>query len=430
MKFEEKKIAEKGRGLWNVTIEGKEWEDAVNKGKKNAAAGIQIPGFRKGKAPKSRVEALLTPSKYLNEALKAVLESAWNFAKDQKSSLEPFNSPVPAPKEISDKYCVIEFAFDLKPEIKIGEYKNLKSDDLKKESATPTDEEIENAIKQYRNKFAMEKIREDDAEIQIGDVVTFDFEGFIDEVAFIGGKGNDHKLEIGSGQFIPGFEDSMTGLKKGKHNIDVTFPEDYTPELAGKKAEFRLDIKEIKEKVLPNKDDELAKDLNIKGVSTFPEFEEYIKTQIEKQKTTQLKNVFVNKVIEKIKETSKIEIPKIAIDKEVENLFKEFEARVAGQKLTMKEYKKQTGMSDTDIRNELFGDAKARLESYLITDEVRNKEKFEAEESEIDKKFQDLSDQFGMKVEELKNVILPVEQVKEEIIKEKLINFLYENNGN
>ncbi|KAJ3628708.1 hypothetical protein Zmor_003905 [Zophobas morio] len=276
----------------------------------------------------------------------------------------------------------------------------------------------------------MEKTKEgDNIKIEKGDVVKFDFEGYIDGEKFPGGGGTDFVLTIGSEKMIPGFETAMIGKGMGASEIKVTFPKDYTPELSEKEANFKLDVKEIKSRTLPAKDDELAKDLNIKGVATYKELEKYVTETIEKNKASQLKNVFVNKVIEIIAKNSTLELPKTAIDQEVANLYKEFEQRVMSQKMTMKEYKKQSGMTDEDIKKELFNDAKARLESYLITDKVRNEEKFEVTDKELQAKYEDFAQTFGTDVEYLKTNVLPEAQVKEELIREKLVDFLYEKNG-
>ncbi|KAJ3616544.1 hypothetical protein Zmor_011838 [Zophobas morio] len=334
------------------------------------------------------------------------------------------------PSKISDEICEIEFTFDLKPEIKIGAYKGIKDAELKKESSKATKEEIEKSIDQYRERFAMETLKEgENVKIENGDVVKFDFEGLVDGEKFNGGGGKDFVLTIGSDRMIPGFEKAMIGKGLGESEIKVTFPKGYTEELSEKDAVFKLDVKEIKSRTLPAKDDELAKDLNIKEVTTYKELEKYVTDMIEKNKGTQLKNIFVNKVIELIAKNSTLEIPKAAIDKEVATLYKEFEQRVMSQKLTMKEYKKQSGMTDEDIKKELFGDAKARLESYLITDKVRNEEKFEVSDKEVAAKYEEFAKTFGTDVEYLKTNVLPEAQVKEELIREKLVDFLYENNG-
>ncbi|ARU91947.1 trigger factor [Spiroplasma clarkii] len=427
MKFNAKKLTQKGQGVWTVEINGDDWKNAIKKGKSKVAADIEIPGFRKGKVPKAKVEQFLTPAKYLKAAIQVILEDAWEFASAQKSEIQPFTSPVPTPVKISEESCTIDFVFDLKPEIEIGKYTGIKAKELVKQTFEATAEEIDGAIEQYQSRFALEKDKED-LTVAVGDVVVFDFEGFIDDKPFKGGKGLDFRLVIGSKQMIPGFEDAMIGKKIGESTIAVTFPEDYTPELSGKKAKFILDIKTIKQRELPAKDDELAKDLNLPNINTYKELVDFVTSEIIKQKTTNLKNQFVNQVIDIIIANSKIELPKIAIDKEVENLYKEFEARVASQKLTMKDYKKQTGLTDAAIKEELVDDAKRRISSHLVTDKVRNNEKFEFTPEEVAAKYEVLAKQFGVEAEMIKG-FLPEDQVKEDLIKEKIIDFLYQNNG-
>ncbi|AXK51091.1 trigger factor [Spiroplasma alleghenense] len=430
MKFEAKKLPESGQGKWIISIEGDEWKAFCDKGRNKALQEVQIPGFRKGKVPKEMALKSLSEVKVMNEAFRLAMPKAYDFAKEQKSDIQPWGTPAPAPTKISDKELVLEFIFDLKPEIKIENYKGLTGP--KKTPVKAEKEEIAAEIKRYQERFVMEKVKEGDSVvIEEGDNVKFDFEGFMDGEPFQGGKGEDYQLVIGSKNFIPGFEEAMIGLALGvKSEISVTFPKDYQAEnLAGKDAKFKLNIKEIKSRELPKADDELAKDLNIKDVNNYKELEKYVSVQIEKQKQTNERNVFVNQIIDLIREKSVIELPKSAIDKEVQTMRKEFEQKVIANKMTLKEYKKVTGMTDEDINKEIFGDAKKRLESYLITDEVRNKEKIEATQEEVDSKYKDLANQFGIDVEFLKKSVLQEGQVRSEIINEKIIDFIYSNNG-
>ncbi|WP_338970673.1 trigger factor [Spiroplasma endosymbiont of Labia minor] len=428
MKFKEEKLVKLGQGKWIVSIVGEEWTKFYNRGKAQAISNLEIKGFRKGKVPKELQEKSLSSTKILTNAYAAAVESAWNFAKEQKHGIEPWSSPASMPKKLSESEMEVEFVFDLRPEIKIGNYKDITGP--KKEKLTASAQEINDEIKQYQKRFAMEKTKDDkDALIEKGNVVVFDFEGFKDDKPFNGGKGENYLLEIGSNQFIPGFEDGMIGMKLGKNKLNISFPEDYqVKELAGMPTVFKLDIKEIKERTLPELDDTLMKDLNIKSVSTVADLKKYVKKLIEDKKSTELKNIFVNQVIDEIIKNSTIEIPKGAIDRETANMRQDFENQVIAQKLTIKDYKKKTGLTDEDINKEIFGDAKRRLESYLITDEVRKQEKLEATDDEIKTKYDELSKQFGMDVEQITE-LLPHEKIAQEIISNKIINFLYENNG-
>ncbi|AGY41495.1 Cell division trigger factor [Mesoplasma florum W37] len=274
----------------------------------------------------------------------------------------------------------------------------------------------------------MEKPKAADAKIEKGDIVTFDFKGFMDGEAFKGGEAKGHKLVIGSNQFIPGFEDSMIGLGLGEAKIDVTFPEGYTPELANKPATFELNITEVKARELPKKDDELVKDLNLPNVETFAQFEAKVKEDITKQKLQNVKNQFVNDLITEIIKNSTIELPKTAIENQTADLRKEFEAQLKQQGLDIKKYKKVTGLSDEAIKAELTADAKNKLETYLVTSEIRSKEKFEVTEEAINAKFENLAAQFGIPADQIKTMVNP-EMLKSEIVNDLLVDFLYSNNG-
>ncbi|WP_339022398.1 trigger factor [Spiroplasma endosymbiont of Crioceris asparagi] len=431
MNFKEQKSKVVGQGQWIITIDGKEWKELVVKGKNRVRANVQIDGFRKGKAPESEIVKYLTPDKYLREAYRSAIMPAFDFAKSQETKIEPFSSPAPKVTKINEEMCEIVFEFDLKPIIKINSYTGYKGKDLVKEEAKVTKEELEKAIEDQRNKMALEKTRAKTAAIKDGDVVVFDFEGFVDGKTFEGGKAQDYKLTIGSNQFIPGFETSMIGKKLGKTEIEVKFPKDYgVKDLSNKKAIFKLDIKEIKERILPKKDDELALDLNIKNVKTYKELEEYITENIKKQKQENNKNIFVNNVIRKIVEASEIEIPKSAIDGEVQNLYKEFEQKVMSQGLTMKIYQEQTGLTNEAIKAELVDDATARLQSYLVTDHVRNSENFVVSDEESKEKLKAIATSFGVEEDYLlKNKIISEQQIAEEVIREKIVEFLFQNNG-
>ncbi|WP_338984169.1 trigger factor [Spiroplasma endosymbiont of Othius punctulatus] len=429
MKFKERKELSTGQGIWTVTVDGKEWGEFVERGKNKVRKSVSVPGFRKGKAPAVEIEKFVTSDRYLREAMGLSIAPLFDFAREEKKDVEPWSSPSPKPIKISDTEFIIEFIFDLKPAIKIGKYKGLKSKTLVKTDPVATKEEIDASIDAERNKLALEKTKPATASVVKGDEVVFDFEGFVDGVPFDGGKALDYKLIIGSGQFIPGFEDGMIGKKLGETSIDVKFPKDYDAKLAGKKATFKLLIKEIKEKILPKKDDELALDINVKGITTLAELEAHVSNKIVTQKEINMKNAFVNEVIELIKQDSKIELPKSSIESTIDDLYREFEGNVLRQQITMKDYMKQTGLTREAIRSELTPDAIARLSSFLITDEIRNNEKFEITDLEINSELKKFAANFGMEVEYALDKFITKDQIKEQIAKEKIVDFLFENNG-
>ncbi|ATZ16394.1 trigger factor [Entomoplasma freundtii] len=426
MQFKEEKIKNEGQGKWIITLDGEEYQDFLKRAKNRLKINLEIPGFRKGKAPESEIKKYLTPNRVYNEAFRLAIQPAHEFAWAQDPKLRPLTTPEPKLAKVNDHEMVVEFIFDIQPEIKLGQYKGLTN--LEKTPIEVTDDEIDQVLKGYQDRFAMEKTRENGETIKKGDEVIFDFKGFVDGKPFQGGEAKDYKLVIGSGQFIPGFEESMTGLSHGEHKIKVTFPENYSAELGGKETEFALNIKEIKERKLPEIDNELVKDLNLKGVKNLQELKTKITNDIKDQKNREEKNRFVNHVLDEIVKTSDIQIPASAVNQQIKDLKKEFEQEITRQGLDLKTYKKLTKMTDADIDREIEADAKSRLATFLVVNEIKKAEKFVPTEADINQKYADLAKQFGLEVENLKAAINP-EQVKQELESEMLTNFLFNNNG-
>jgi trigger factor len=388
---------------------------------------MEIKGFRKGKAPQSEIQKHLSKPQIYNQAFQALVSAAFDFALEQKSVMEPFTPPSPTPLEVSDQSLVIGYTFELKPEISLGKYTDLKIEGLEKQSLDVTDSEVEDVLKQYQDRFAMENVKPEDAKIEKGDVVTFDFTGYVDSKPFPGGEAKNHKLEIGSGQFIPGFEDSMIGLNRGKHSINVVFPSGYSESLSDKEAEFKLDIHEIAAKELPLIDDELAKDLAIKDVETLEQLKTKIKADLKEQKAHNQKHSYVDRLLLEIIKQSKITLPKTAIDHQLKHLREDFERSVEKEGMTLKEYKKVLGLTDEALDAQLTSDAENELKVYLVSHEIAKLEKLEVSDQEVEAKFQEFSKLYGIDEAQLKS-ILQVQQVKDEIQNDKLMNFLYENN--
>ncbi|WP_342256506.1 trigger factor [Spiroplasma endosymbiont of Poecilobothrus nobilitatus] len=431
MKFKAEKIQDKGIGKWYVIIDGTEWIDYIKKAEKKAAEQLEVPGFRKGKVPTDLIKKHLTEAKILDAAHHLVVNKAYKFSFDQKSDIEPFSSPVPSVKKISKTEYILQLEFDLKPEVKISKYTGFTDKQLKKTKIEVKKADIDDNINQLRNRFAIFKPKT--TEITTGDTVIFDFEGFVDGKPFKGGsKATDFTLEIGSGQFIPGFEEAMIGLKTGdKKEINVTFPADYNvEELKSTPAIFKLNIKEVKTKELPELNDELAKDVNLKGIDTLAKLEEHVKNNIYEKLLKQEYDHFIGHLFRLIAEDSKIALPESIIRKEANQLKHEFEQKLQGQQMDIKTYKKRTGMSEEDIFNELFKDAKNRLENGVIVDAVVQNENITATEAEIDEQYEKLGKQFGIDGKALKETkLVSDQQVKEQVMYDKVFAFLYQNNG-
>jgi len=428
MKFQETKL-DNGRGRWTVTVDGTEWADALKKARKDLIANIEIKGFRKGKAPMSEIEKELTPSRIYQTAIQMILDPAFMFAINQKDAkLQPFTTPIPTADAVDDNHVVVNFDFEAKPEITLGNYKGLKIENLTKQAPVATDEEINDVLKQYQERFAMETAKPEKAKIAKGDVVTFDFTGYVDGKPFDGGHAEDYKLEIGSNSFIPGFEDAMIGLTRGDNqSINVTFPAGYSPELSGKPAEFKLNIKEIATKELPKLDDDLALDLALPEVKTLAALKEHIQADIVKQKAASLKNGYVDRVLAEILKNSDVQIPQTIIQQQKKHLLADFEQTVQKEGMNLEEYKKTVGIDDAEFNKQLEADATNELATYLVTSEIIAKENLDATEEEVNNKFKEFHELYGIPEDQLKTLLKP-EQVSAEIVNEKLINFLYENN--
>jgi len=369
----------------------------------------------------------MSPVKVYNEAFRLAVEPAFDFARTQEVKIEPMNAPSPVPAKVSDKEMVIDFLFDLRPEIEIGAYTGITT--VEKPNITVSDEEVDKTIDTYCEQFAMEKEKGQDAKIAKGDIVTFDFKGYVNDEAFRGGEAKGYTLVIGSNQFVPGFEDSMIGLGIGSDQaINVKFPETYVPELAGKDAKFVLNITDIKERIIPAKDDELAADLNMPEIKTFEDLKVKVREDLAVAKERNAKALFAEEVTKEIIKGSKIELPKSVIERQKLDIKKQFEDQLSKQGVTLKEYKEVTGITDEQIEEELLKDAKLRLQTFLVNAEIKNKEKFAITDEMVNEKLESLAKQYGVEVEYIKSAI-STDAIKEEISSEMLTNFLFEKNG-
>ncbi|WP_434337728.1 trigger factor [Mycoplasma mycoides subsp. mycoides] len=428
MIFAQEKFVDQGQGKWTVIIQDDQWTEFLKKAKNRLKTNLVVPGFRKGKAPESETAKYLTPIKIYNEAFKIVVKPAFDFALSQENKIQNDNSPTPVIVKVSDKEIVIDFIFDLVLELKVGEYKNITT--VKKPVVEVNQEDVDNVIDMYRSRFAMQKEKQADDQIQKGDIVTFDFKGYVDDQAFEGGEAKDFVLEIGSNQFVPGFEDSMIGLKVGENQeINVKFPEEYIPSLAGKDAKFVLNIKNIKEKILPAKDDELVKDLNLPDITTYEQLEQKVKEDVLEQKTKISKSEFVENIIDEIIKTSEFQIPKTIIERQIKDVKKEFEDQLAQQKITLDKYKEITKITQEEIDEELKSDAIHRIKSFLVASEIKNKENIVASEEAINAKFEEFANLYGIEADKIKSLI-DNQAIKHQVESELLETFIFENNGN
>lgn len=425
MKLTEKKIKEKNKGQFIIAFEAEHWKKIINKAKSKILANLEVPGFRKGKVPANVAKEHLNDNKILNEAHKLGVEEAWKFTFKNELELKPFTRPNVIIDKLSISEYELTFEFELRPEVKLGQFKQLK---IAKNEVKLLPEEVEQEINNLRQYLVV--ANEKKSEIEKGDFVIFDYKGFIDGKQFEGGSAENYELEIGSKSFIEGFEDQMIGLKAGdEKEINLTFPKDYMKkELAGKPVKFKLNIKAVKNKTLPEKDDILAKQSQIPGIETYAQLKKFIETNLLEEKKRREKDRFVNELLELIAKDSEIIIPDSAIAEEKIEIKKEFENALKEQQVDLKQYFEITKITEEKFENELQSEAFKKLRNFLILDEIMKSENINLTDEEIKLQVDKFAELYNINAEEkekLKNQTAVIETLK----KQKLIEFLYENNG-
>lgn len=385
------KNKENNRACFNIEITEEEFEKAIQKAYLKNRNKFNIPGFRKGKAPRKIIELNYGESIFYEDALNIILPQAYEDAVE-RLELEPVDSPEVDIEQLEKgKPVILKIEVTVKPEVKLGNYKSI---EVEKVEYNVTDEDVERELKAIQEKNAR-IIDASDREIKEGDIVTIDFKGFIDGEQFEGGTAENQRLEIGSNTFIPGFEEQLIGKKKGDNvNVKVTFPEDYFKEnLRGKEATFEVVIHEIKEKELPKLDDEFAKD-----VSEFDTLEEYknsIRERLEKEAKEREKIEFENKLIDKIVEESEVDIPEAMIEHQIEHEINDFNYRLRLQGLDLDQYLNLTNSKLEDLKKQIRPVAEKRVKTDLVLEAIGKKENVKVTEEDIDKELEKIAKEYN-----------------------------------
>ena len=406
-----------------ITIEAEKFENAMKKVYFQNAKYFNIPGFRKGKAPMNIVEKYYGAQIFYEDAFNEVATESYDKALEE-NKIEAVSRPEVDIKQMEKGKDVIFTAIvQTKPEVELGKYKGI---DLKKIEYTVEDKDIEHELG-HMQEHNSRLISIEDRALENGDIATIDFEGFVDGVAFEGGKAEGHELEIGSGAFIPGFEDQLVGMKIDEEKeINVTFPKEYySKELAGKEAMFKVKLHEIKKKELPELDDEFAKDAS--EFDTLEELKASIKERLERSNEQKAKYETEDAAIKAVCEKVKLDIPSGMIDMEVENMIKDFEQRLSYQGLNMQQYLKMIGKTEEEVKKEYEPQASEAIKSRLTLEAIIKAENIEATEEEITAKMEEMAKNYGKKVEELKDNDNLKKYIKEGIESEKAIEFIVKN---
>ncbi|HIS29553.1 MAG TPA: trigger factor [Candidatus Avamphibacillus intestinigallinarum] len=414
---------EGNEGVLTFEVSAEEFDKGLDKAFDKVKKTVQVPGFRKGKIPRKLFESRFGVESLYQDAIDFVLPEAYGNAIEE-TGIEPVDQPSIDVGEIEQgSPLVFTATVTVKPEVELGEYKNLEVDE---QSTEVTDEEVNEALEQLREQQAELIVKEDGA-VEEGNTVVIDFEGFLDGEAFDGGKGENYSLEIGSNQFIPGFEEQLVGKKAGEETVvTVTFPEDYHEEsLAGKETTFNVTIHEIKEKEVPELDDDFAQD---QDVDTLDELKAKTKEDLKAHKEQDATNAKKDQIIEQATENASVDIPQAMIDTEVEQMVKEFEQRLQAQGMTLEMFSQFSGQSEEDVKEQMKENADQRVKMNLVIEAISKAENIEVSEEDINAELEEMAKMYNTDAEQLKQMLGNNFSMLEDDLKVKrTIDFLLEN---
>lgn len=415
---------EKNMAKLTIEVAPEELEKAIESAFQKNKNKISIPGFRKGKVPRQMVERMYGKGVFYEDAANELIPDAYEKALEECGEDIVSSPKIEVTQIESGKPFIFTAEVALKPEVKLGKYKGVK---VEKTESEVTEEEVDAEINRERENNAR-NIEVTDRPVKDGDMVTLDFEGFVDGVAFEGGKGENHPLTIGSGAFIPGFEEQLVGAEIGKETeVNVTFPEDYQAEdLKGKAAVFKCTVKEIKEKELPELDDEFASEVS--EFETLAEYKADVKGKLEERKAKAAKEAKETEVIEAIIKDSDMEIPEAMLETQQRQMLDEFAQRMQMQGLTMEQYFQFTGASYEQMFEQVKPQAEKRIQSRLVLEAIVKAENIVATDEEYEEEIRSMADAYQMEADKVKE-LLPeksVQQIKEDIAVRKAADFVTE----
>lgn len=404
-------------------VEAEKFENAIKSVYSKNAKYFVIPGFRKGKAPFNIVEKRYGDEIFYEDAFNELVPEIYENAIKEKNVAAVSQPKIDIQKMKKGEDLEFTATVQTKPEVKLGKYKGI---ELKKVEYTVSDEDVNHEIGHMQEKNARVTTVED-RPVQSKDITTIDFEGFVDGKAFEGGKAEGHELEIGSNTFIPGFEDQIIGMNKDEErDINVKFPEDYySKELAGKDATFKVKLHEIKEKKLPDLDDEFAKDVS--EFNTLKELKDSIKDKKQKENDNKAKREIEDAAIEKVCENTPVDIPSGMIDSEVANMVSEMEQQLSYQGISLDQYLKIMNKTRAEIEDNYKAQAEKNVKARLIIEAIIKEENIVASEEEIAEKLKEMANNYGRKIEDLEKNEHLKEYIAESIKAEKAIDLIVEN---
>lgn len=418
--------AEKSTVKINIDLSEKEWNEAIDAAYEKTKGRFSLPGFRKGKVPKHLLESTYGKGVFYEEAINQAFPKYYSEILEKETSILAVAAPEIDVKKIDDKHLSIEAIVAVKPEVTLGEYKGIK---FKKVEYNVKDEDVENEIKRLQESRSR-LVDVTDRAVENGDTVVIDYSGSVDGVKFEGGTAEKQTLVIGSGSFIPGFEDQIIGMKIGEDkDLKVKFPEEYHAEnLKGKDAVFAVKLHEIKKKELPEVNDEFIKDAA--GAESVDAYKKEVRERLEKQNTDRAEREIEDAIVQKITDNASVEIPDAMIEAQIDRMVQEMDYRLSYQGLKLADYLKYIGQTMEDYRKNYREQAEKLVKSQLVIEKIIDTEKLEATDAEVDEKIEEMAKAQGKKAPELKKTagVRQLEYIKNEIVIKKLFDTLKKDN--
>ena len=413
---------EKNMAKLTIEVSAEELDKAMEKAYQKQKSRISLPGFRKGKAPRKMIESMYGKGVFMEDAVNSLVPQEYSKA-IADCDLEIVSQPEINVTQMEPGKALI-FTADVatKPEVTLGDYKGV---EVPKTEIAVTDEEVDAEVKKEQDKNSRTVVVEDRAAAN-GDITTIDFEGFVDGVAFDGGKGSDYALTLGSGTFIPGFEDQLVGANTGDHvEVKVTFPEEYqAKELAGKEAVFQCDVKKIETKEVPELDDEFAKDVS--EFDTLAEYKEDVKKNLTEKKAEDARRAKEDAAVDKVIENAQMDIPEAMIETQTRQMLDDFARRMQSQGLSMEQYFQFTGQSMDKMMEDMKPQALKRIQTRLVLEKIAETENTQPSEEEITEEIQKMADAYKMEADKIREAIGEdgIEQLKKDLSVQKAVTLI------
>ena len=410
---------EKSRVALTIETSAEEFEAAVNKAYLKMRGKINVPGFRVGKAPRKIIEKRYGAEVFYEEAVNIILPDAYEAAVKEQG-LETVGYPQVELESCTKDGVVFKCTVAVYPEVKLGQYKGLEAPKAEvKVAAADVNARLKEMADRNSRLVSVERA------VKKGDTADIDFEGFDNGVAFDGGKGENFDLEIGSGSFVPGFEEQLIGMKAGEEkDIDITFPENYTPELAGKPVVFHVKVNEVKVKEVPAIDDEFAKDVS--EFDTLKDLKADIKKKMTAERTEAAQRAFEDVLMAKVAEGVEADIPQEMVELQAERMMEQFKQQLASQGIPFDQYLKMTGTTEADFRQQAEGPASEQVKMDLAVEAIIKAEGLEASDEDVENEMKSVAEKYGMDLDTVKKYLRP-EDVKEQVVREKVMKLVADN---